>query len=136
MHLRTSSRIDANIPVVSMADIAFLLIVFFMVTTVFDLEKGIDVSLPETREGAAKPKRNVSVTITKDHQVQVGENFVDFSLIQAELKERLKAESALTVIVRADRDLQFQFFADVVDEIKQAGVENVAFMTTREQQEW
>jgi biopolymer transport protein ExbD len=55
-HFKRESKVENNVPTSSMADIAFLLLIFFMVTTIFKLEDGLTVTLPRA-ETAAKQKR-------------------------------------------------------------------------------
>ena len=60
MELRRKAGTGARIPTSSMADIAFLLIVFFMVTTIFKLEQGLAITLPRSTAGEKIPKENVA----------------------------------------------------------------------------
>ena len=126
---------------VSMADIAFLLIIFFMLTTVFEVEKVADVNVPRTRAGHGKPKKHIHVTITADGRYQVGEQYVEFYEIQPIVRQ-LRAEYKATfpdapedeqfVILRGDENLKYHSVMDVIDEIKQAGVDKLALATKEE----
>src|SRR5690606_34496876 len=57
--MKKKSRAGGEIPTSSMADIAFLLLIFFLVTTVFDEEKGLSVVLPEAQEEVEVSQRNI-----------------------------------------------------------------------------
>ncbi len=131
----------SDIPMVSMADIAFLLIIFFMLTTVFEIEKVAEVSIPRTRSGQGKPKKHIQVSITVDGRYQVGEQYVEFYEIQPivrRLREEYKAAfpdapaDEQIVILRGDENLKYHSVVDVIDEIKQAGVEKLALATKEE----
>jgi len=124
-----------------MADIAFLLIIFFMLTTVFEVEKVADVNVPRTRAGQGQPKKHIYVTITADGRYQVGEQYVEFYEIQPlvrQLREEYKTafpdapEDEQVVILRGDENLKYHSVTDVIDEIKQAGVEKLALATKEE----
>lgn len=141
MKITRKTSVLSDIPMVSMADIAFLLIIFFMLTTVFEIEKVADVSVPRTRAGHGKPKKHIYVTITADGRYQVGEQYVEFYEIQPIVKQ-LRAEykaafpsstkDEQVVILRGDENLRYHSVMDVIDEIKQAGVEKLALATKEE----
>jgi len=141
MKITRKTSVLSDIPMVSMADIAFLLIIFFMLTTVFEVEKVADVNVPRTRAGHGKPKKHIHVTITADGRYQVGEQYVEFYEIQPivrQLRDEYKAafpdapEDEQVVILRGDENLKYHSVMDVIDEIKQAGVEKLALATKEE----
>ena len=132
MKLRRQTRISSEISTVSMADIAFLLIIFFMLTTVFEVERVADVNVPRMRAGHGKPKQNIHVTITPDERVQIGEEFVDFYQIQPIVRQRLVENPKAVVILRGDEVVPYRFVMDVIDELKQAGVDKLALATKEE----
>lgn len=132
MKLRRKSIALSEIPTVSMADIAFLLIIFFMLTAVYEVEKVAEVSVPRTQSGHGKPTQNIHITLTPDQRIQIGEEFVDFYQVQLVLKERLAANPEAIVILRGDEALNYRFVMDVIDEIKQAGVDKLALATKEE----
>lgn len=141
MKITRRTTVLGDIPMVSMADIAFLLIIFFMLTTVFEVEKVADVNVPRTRSGHGKPKKHIHVTITQDGRYQVGEQYVEFYEIQPIVKQlredykvafpNAKADEQI-VILRGDENLKYHSVMDVIDEIKQAGVEKLALATKEE----
>ncbi len=132
MKIRRQTRISSEIPTVSMADIAFLLIIFFMLTTVFEVEKVADVNVPRMQAGHGKPKQNIHVTVTPDERVQIGEEFVDFYQVQPIVRQRLAENPEAIVILRGDETSTYRFVMDVIDELKQAGVDKLALATKEE----
>ncbi|NLG62182.1 MAG: biopolymer transporter ExbD [Candidatus Cloacimonetes bacterium] len=69
---KKGGRASGEIPTSSMADIAFLLLVFFLVTTVFDEERGLPIVLPEQGEEQEVSQRNVlHLTVLEDGTVEV-----------------------------------------------------------------
>lgn len=70
--MKKRKRVGGEIPTSSMADIAFLLLVFFLVTTVFDEERGLPIVLPEQGEEQEVSQRNVlHLTVLEDGTVEV-----------------------------------------------------------------
>jgi biopolymer transport protein ExbD len=67
--MRKKKRVSGEIPTSSMADIAFLLLVFFLVTTVFDEEKGLQIVLPAPQDVVEISQKNILHLIVQDNGV-------------------------------------------------------------------
>ena len=79
-HFKKESKIENNVPTSSMADIAFLLLIFFMVTTIFKMEDGLNVTLPRA-ETAAKQKRELIMRVWID---AIGNVSIQDKLVQVD----------------------------------------------------
>jgi biopolymer transport protein ExbD len=135
----TRRKIDEEIPTSSMADIAFLLIIYFMVTTTFAATRGIDFSLPQEEDTPLVDKEeSVLIEIQPggvllvDNKSMVLEEILDY------LKPKLERNPMKPVIIRAGEMTEYGYMVDVFDEIRQApdkiGIEikNVSIPTQRE----
>ncbi len=121
------ARAIASIPTSTMADIAFLLIVFFLVTTSMSHDKGLGLTLPPYGTATRVPSRN----ITKVWINAAGEIMHDLELITLELMERrirlMTAENPnLIVSIKTDPDASYEYFVDVVDAVKKAGNDKIS----------
>ncbi len=111
----------AYIPTASMADIAFLLIVFFMVTTIFRVEKGIEIVLPEAMTTERLPKRDVSrVWINRAGDICIDDRFVELREVGILFAEKLNENPEMWVQVKGDRNVKYGDVAWVLEELKKA----------------
>jgi biopolymer transport protein ExbD len=124
---------EAEIPTASMSDIAFLLIVFFMTTTIFSRDKGLKLVLPEKGSEKKVASGNiVKVSINDAGEIFVGDEPVTLSLIQPKVREKLVENPKRTVIIKTHYLAPYEKMIQVFDEVK--GIEeakSVALGTIR-----
>ncbi len=121
---------EATIPTSSMADIAFLLLLFFLVATVIDVDTGIGLTLPEYVENPENVKvdksRMAAILINENGDVLVDGNPVPVFQIKNNLKPRiiskieLPSNKKLIVSVKTDRKTNYNTYIQALDQIKQA----------------
>ncbi len=130
------SGADSQIPTSSLADIAFLLLIFFMVTTVFRKEKKREVRWVEaeaTEKIDQKRKNILHVWVDVDGNVWINDQNVPYQDI-AEVVRPIYAENReLVVAVRADRSIAYQQINAITKQLQQAGAVRVTFATRLEQ---
>ncbi len=126
------SRATATVPTSSMADIAFLLLIFFLVTTVFDEEKGLPLVLP-TADVVDVPPRNVmQFLVGRDGVVEVqrGESVHSQFLRPDEVERIWRWEAArnshLVALVRTDADAPYGSMIQVLDALQGAGAKRIS----------
>lgn len=123
---------DAEIPTGSMADIAFLMLLFFLVSTVIDVDTGIGLTLPEyvpIQEQEYVPlskDRLVAILINENGDVLLNGEVIAIPQIKDNLKERIEekinlpANKKLVVSVKTDRKTNYNLFIQSLDQIKGA----------------
>jgi biopolymer transport protein ExbD len=117
---------DEGIPIVNLVDVLFLLIVFFMVSTVLSYDKGMGVKLPETQSGTGQiSNKGVSVLIDREGKVFVDGVQVPVEQVGAKVKERQKVGGA-NVILKSDRDTRYQSIAEVMDRLLEVGISDLS----------
>ncbi len=123
MRLRTRLRPENAIPLAAMADISMLLIIFFLLTSTFAKDTGLDISLPKAATSQDLPKRDVTIWITRGGEVHIGGTVVppDRAQIVAALHEALKDESVQSVTIRGDEGVNYGDVVCVMDIAKQNG---------------
>jgi len=132
MILRKREAMAAEIPTASMADIAFLLIIFFMLTTVFATEKGLQIVLPEKGEKVKIKKENItSVFVNARGQVKIGDEEVTLDQIKGMVRTMLAKNPKLTFSLKIDRRCKYEKVIKVFDELKLANAERIAFAPPR-----
>ncbi len=90
MKFKRKERVLAFVPTVAMADIAFLLLVFFMVTTIFRLEEGLIVDLPLAEEFEKIPMQKVAhIWIDEAGKIVIGDRVVSFEEVNYLISYRI-----------------------------------------------
>ncbi len=128
---RRGNRVTAEIPTASMADIAFLLIVFFLVTTTMNQDKGLSLHLPPVAETKEVREKNIcNVWINAQDQIAFFENeqltMVPLQNLRAGVEQRLAANDKLIVSLKAERQASYRIFVDVLDELKLSGAKRIS----------
>lgn len=138
MRLKRSKRsLAAVIPTASMADIAFLLIIFFMVTTAFTLDRTA-MELPETRQQEQTAKGAAIISITVDETFRFTEGTEDVRRVEGigGLAEAIRGVTAANrlhpFIIKADRRVKYRVIDQVLEQLRSAGAENVTLLSRGE----
>lgn len=137
--LHRKQRVSDEIPTASMADIAFLLLVFFLTTTVFNEEKGLPIVLPEEKEELeVSPKNLLFLIIQRDGSVIVRrgeseqEQVVAYRQIEGILRQELAANENLIAAIKTDPEAPYRHMINVLDEVKAAGAERISLQMVGE----
>jgi biopolymer transport protein ExbD len=110
-----------NIPTASMGDIAFLILIFFMTTSIFSREKGLKIVLPEKGAETKLKKENVLVVaVSPAGQVLVGENIVAIPEVSALVEQEIAKNKDLAIALRVSRQAPYQVMIEVFDQLKVA----------------
>jgi biopolymer transport protein ExbD len=113
-----------------MVDVAFQLIIFFMVSTTFiTLQSGLPVDLPQATTSAVTSSDIPSVTINKDNQIFIGSTPVTLETLEAQLKATLQDTGFNIVILRADKSVLHGLSVQVMDILRKAGAQRIAIAT-------
>ncbi|MCK5149241.1 biopolymer transporter ExbD [bacterium] len=115
------------IPTSSMADIAFLLLTFFLVTTSLDLDKGLGLTLPPQGDSLPIPKKNIaSILINETGGVMLDDEIVEVPRIKDIIKQRLAENDLLIVSIKTDRATKYQIFMSVLDQVQLAEARRIS----------
>ena len=122
--LRTTD--DAAVDMTPMLDVVFIMLIFFIVTASFVKEAGVDVNRPNAETAEQQNRGNIMIAIRPNGEVWVDRRPVDVRALRANV-ERLRAENPEgTVVILADRESQTGLLVEVMDQVRLAGVSNVA----------
>lgn len=132
---------EPEIPTASMADIAFLLIVFFMVTSVFSVTRGLEFQLPKPDNTPPDANQEEAIHIHiipagSDCVFEVDDTQMLISDIQIYIEPKLARNPNKFVIINPDPDAPYRCMVDAFDELKQAQVKNISIPTTAEKAAW
>jgi biopolymer transport protein ExbD len=127
------SKVSDEIPSSSMADIAFLLLIFFLVTTVFPKDKGLPIVLPEQSEEVAINQKNILFLLIQPNgvvEVKRGESQQIQQVRPADIDGLWRQESSqnpnLIAAVKTHPDAPYRFMVDVLDALQTAGADRIS----------
>lgn len=127
------SRVSDEIPTSSMADIAFLLLIFFLVTTVFPKDKGLAIVLPEEAEEVQVSQKNILHLIVQPNgfvEVKRGESQQIQQMRAAEIeglwRQEVAANPNLIAAVKTHPEAPYRYMMDVLDALHAANAERIS----------
>ncbi|MBN2461785.1 MAG: biopolymer transporter ExbD [Candidatus Cloacimonetes bacterium] len=138
MNLRRKRRWIGGIPTASMSDIAFLLLVFFLSTTRFDIKKGLGLVLPPASEEATQKVRlkeeNITkILINKEGQILLrtfdGEEEIQMNQLEAKVRGIVRENPDMVISLKTDRKAKYQFMVMALDRLQAAGAEKISLST-------
>jgi len=114
-----------------MIDCIFILLIFFIVTTVFVEEPGIDIAKPVATIDADLEKNSIIIAISADNKVVYGGREVGVGGVGARVRQLL-AKNDIPVIIQADLRAEHGVFSDVWSEVKNAGAKKISLSTHKD----
>lgn len=131
--LNKKQKVSDEIPSASMADIAFLLLIFFLVTTVFPKDRGLPIVLPDAQDDVEVSQRNIlHIDIMQNGTVQLrrGDSQNTSTVSPRDIEGIWRIEVAqnpnLIAAVKTHPDAQHRFMIQVLDGLQMAGAERIA----------
>lgn len=117
---------DTGIDLTPMLDVVFIMLIFFIVTSSFIKEAGVEVQRPQAETASPQDKGNILIAVTADGQVWLDKKPVDVRSVRAHV-ERMRVEQPDgAVVVQADQDARTGLVVQVMDQARLAGVRDVA----------
>lgn len=124
---------ESKIPTSSMADIAFLLLVFFMVTTVLKLEEGLPISLPKAEAAQDIPREHVlHVWVDRVGKISINDMIVTTSSVEGIVAQRIRANPGIIVAFYTDENAPYGIMSDIMEQLKRASAVRVSFASKKE----
>jgi len=140
MNVKAASTLKAVIPTASMADIAFLLIIFFMLTMTFEVDK-TRVTLPEAIVRMEVPKKAAYISVNEAGQIKVSSGD-ELSVPVATTDDVLSFAAGVVAtnpgkefVIKADGEVPYRIIDGIIDSLKRARVEVIYLLSSAETQE-
>ncbi len=126
----SKSRVSiSEINVTPLVDVMLVLLIIFMVTAPM-MQQGIDVDLPQTAPGGVQPNEDpFLIIISKSGKVMAGETEVPKDILQSKLKAIFETRVNKQIYIQADRAVDYGLVAEVMGEIRSAGITNIGLIT-------
>jgi biopolymer transport protein ExbD len=112
-------------------DCVFILLIFFIVTTTFVEETGVEVDKPQAASAAQLEKNSILIAVTANGEVVYGGREIGIAGVQPLVKRMIQNEE-LPVVVQVDQSARAGLFVRVIDEAKLAGAKKVSVATQRQ----
>lgn len=123
---RQSQQEEAQIDLTSMLDIVFIMLIFFIVTSSFVRESGVEVNRPSASNVVAQKDAGIFVAITSANDIYIDKRQVDVERVEAALEHLLLEQPDAALVIQADEHAYNGTVVKVMDAAKGAGVKNIA----------
>ena len=108
-------RKEMNVDISPLMDMVFILLIFFIVTSTFSRETGVEVTKPQAQSASQVQKENIMVAITREGTVHVNERQVDIAGLKDVLSRLISQNPEREVVLIADKESQTGMMVRVID---------------------
>jgi len=132
VHPKKRARIKVQVPLTSLIDIVFLLLIYFLLTTNFMIEEGIKIKLPQARAAAPQTEEVITVYVDQQGRTFLGSQEVSLARLFDQLNEMIGGRENKLVVIRADQAVILNKAVKVMDMAKAAGAGRLCLATEKE----
>lgn len=131
MKLKKKTKVSSEIPTSSMPDIIFMLLIFFMVTTVLRTYSGLPIELPRAKKisGLKSKRQTAHVWVSKDGLISIEDKIHKVEDVRWTIYNKRAAEYNLTVSLKADKDSRMGLIVAVQNELRKADALKLNYST-------
>ncbi|MGF1717324.1 ExbD/TolR family protein [Photobacterium chitinilyticum] len=122
----SSAREEAQVDLTSMLDIVFIMLIFFIVTSSFVRESGVEVNRPQASNVVSQKDAGIFIAITSANDIYIDKRVVDVERVQATLEHLLLEQPEASLVIQADEHAYNGTVVKVMDAAKGAGVKKIA----------
>lgn len=128
-HRRTQTEESTSVPLAPLIDMIFILLIFFLVTSTFSRESGLNVTKPEATTGSPITEDHPMVTIRADETISIDDTPVEPAALVSRIERRMRDTGSRKVVIAADRAVRTELLVRVIDQCKKAGAEQISIAT-------
>ena len=128
---RRVNKQNLELNMAPLIDMVFILLIFFLVTTSFVKETGVDISRPVASTAVSKIKTTILIGVIKDNAIHLDRREIDIRAIRANVERALAETPEGSVVIVADKESLTGIVIRVMDACKLAGAENVSIAASR-----
>jgi biopolymer transport protein ExbD len=132
VHRKRKERLQVQMPLTSLIDIVFLLLIYFLLTTNFLVDEGIKIKLPQARASAPQTEEVITVYVDEQGRAYLQEREIALNELFDRLREMIGEEKDRLVVIRADRSVILNHAVRVMDMAKAAGAGRLCLATEKE----
>lgn len=126
---RRKGQEEAQIDMTSMLDIVFIMLIFFIVTSSFVKESGVEVNRPQAANSSSQKSATIFIAVTAQNEIHIDKRVVDKERVQATLESLATEQANPSVVIQADKLAFNGTVVTVMDAAKGAGISQIALAT-------
>ncbi len=123
---RQAKTEEAQVDLTSMLDIVFIMLIFFIVTSSFVRESGVEVNRPQASNVVSQKDAGIFIAVTAANDIYIDKRVVDAERVQAAIEHLLLDQPDASLVIQADEHSYNGTVVKVMDAAKAAGVKNIA----------
>jgi biopolymer transport protein ExbD len=123
---RRGKRQALELNIAPLIDMVFILLIFFLVTTSFVRETGVEVKRPRATTAVSQDNATILIAVTQENQIYIDRRLVDVRAVRIHVERALAENPKGSVVIVADRGSRTGTAIQVMDACRLAGAENVA----------
>ncbi|MBW2011934.1 MAG: biopolymer transporter ExbD [Deltaproteobacteria bacterium] len=123
---RRTKRQTVELNMAPLIDMVFILLIFFLVTTSFVKETGVDINRPAASTAVSKEKVNILIGVTNDNRIFMDKREIDIRAVRANVERALAENPEGGVVIVADKESLTGIAIKVMDGCRLAGAKNVS----------
>jgi len=132
VHREKKSRYQIQMPLTSLIDIVFLLLIYFLLTTNFMVDEGIKIKLPQAKASAPQTEQEITIYVDREGKAFLENQEVPLGNLFAKLKEMIGGRKDKLVVIKANRSVILNKAVKVMDVAKAAGAGKLCLATEKE----
>lgn len=117
---------ESQIDLTPMLDVVFIMLIFFIVTSTFTKESGVDVTRPSADTAVVTESNSIQIGITPTNQIFIDKRLVDKRAVRANVERGLAENPGASVVIVADSESKTKTLIEVMDQARLAGAESVS----------
>ena len=128
---------DNNVAEVNMApliDMVFILLIFFIVTTNFNRQTGVDVSKPKATSAISTGQKTMMIGVTREGTIHVYGRQVGIERLGSLVEQEIQRHPDMSIVIVADRDASIGKAVQIMDQCAQSGAQKVSIAADKESQ--
>lgn len=133
MKLQPSKTPMTTFNAISLTDIIFLLLVFFLLSSTFVLQPGVKVQLPATTNVDVSSEKSIVLSMTREGAVYLNDDLVNRIELGARLRQMVVDVGNPIVVLRADKSLVIDDLVEIMDIAKTAGADRFVIATAQKE---
>ena len=127
MRFKKKKDDEPRISIAPLIDIVFLLLIFFMVTSHYDIAAGVQIKLPKVTKKTASPDADsrIIVIVDKDANAYIDGTKIEMEDLKSRLTDEVKKRGMLNLVLQADSDVRHGRVVEIMDMAKSAGINSI-----------